>query len=62
MLHVKELRKKLDMTQREFANHFEIPLQNVQHWEQGFRNPPEYVEKLINKLAVYEFGAKLKDD
>lgn len=62
MLHVKELRKKLDMTQREFASHFEIPLQNVQHWEQGFRNPPEYVERLINRLAGYEFHDKLKDD
>lgn len=59
---IKELRMNLGMTQKEFSQHFDIPLQNVQHWEQGFRNPPEYVLKLVNRLARLEFPNILVSD
>ena len=61
-MNIKELRTKLGMTQKAFANYFDIPLQNVQHWEQGFRNPPEYVLKLVNRLACLEFPDVLTGD
>lgn len=46
--------KKLNMSQSEFANYLEIPIVNIQHWEQGVSNPPEYVLRLINRLLKAE--------
>ena len=51
---IKEIRKKLNMSQSEFANYLEIPIVNMQHWEQGVSNPPEYVLRLINRLLKAE--------
>ena len=51
---IKEIRKKLNMSQSEFANYLEIPIVNIQHWEQGVSNPPEYVLRLINRLLKAE--------
>lgn len=33
------IRKRLDLTQAEFAARFGIPYKTVQVWEQGLRNP-----------------------
>ena len=54
MKSVKELRSLLCMTQKEFAVYTGIPLATVQHWECGFRNPPKYVEVLLNRLVEAE--------
>lgn len=51
---IKEWRLRLCMTQKEFAAYLDIPLQRIQHWEQGFRNPPEYVVLLIKRILSYE--------
>lgn len=42
------------MSQSEFANYLEIPIVNIQHWEQGVSNPSEYVLRLINRLLKAE--------
>lgn len=34
-------------TQKDFAEHFKIPLRSVENWCGGKRTPPEYVERLI---------------
>lgn len=44
---IKEIRKKTQMTQKEFALFFGIPLSTLQHWEQGFRYPPKYVVSML---------------
>ena len=44
---IKEIRKKTQMTQKEFALFFGIPLSTLQHWEQGVRYPPEYVVTML---------------
>ena len=44
---MKELRKKSGMTQKEFAEHYEIPISTLRKWEQGEASPAPYVLKLI---------------
>lgn len=51
---IKELRMNLGLSQSKFAMHFHIPVANVQKWEQGLANPPEYVEYMIEELLKYE--------
>lgn len=47
---IKELREKMKATQSDFSEYFEIPLKTVQGWEQGRRNPPNYLVKMMYKL------------
>lgn len=47
---IKLLREKTKMTQRQFANTFNIPLSTLRKWEQGESNPAPYLVKLISKL------------
>ena len=51
---IRELRFQTGMSQKEFAEYVEIPVGTIQHWEQGFRKPPEYVVKLIKRLMTYD--------
>lgn len=59
MLTIKELRTQTGLTQAKFAELIEVPVANIQKWEQGVASPPEYVLKLIirdlinkNKIEV----------
>lgn len=47
---IKLLREKTKMTQRQFANTFNIPLSTLKKWEQGESNPAPYLVKLISRL------------
>ena len=38
------------MSQKQFADVFEIPLSTLRKWEQGESNPPTYIYKMISKL------------
>ena len=51
---IRDLRRKLNMSQRKFADYFNIPVVNVQHWEQGVSSPPDYVPYLINRVICLE--------
>lgn len=51
---MKEIRKKTSMTQRQFAEHFGIPLRTLQNWENGVNVPPEYTVNMIRRLLRYE--------
>lgn len=44
---IKEYRKKIGMTQKQFSDLFEIPIDVVKSWDSGRRNPPDWAEKLI---------------
>ena len=35
------------MTQRQFAEHFGIPIGTLRNWEQGIANPPDYIFQMI---------------
>ena len=46
-MDTKKLRLLVNMSQRDFANYFGIPLGTVRNWEQGIAKPPEYVFQMI---------------
>lgn len=46
-MEIKELRKELKMTQKEFAERFNIPLRTIQKWEQHDSEPASYLIELI---------------
>lgn len=47
---VKELRSTTNMSQSKFATYLGIPVANIQNWEQGINNPPNYVVALISRV------------
>lgn len=47
---VVELRRASAMSQREFAEHYGIPVRTLQQWEQGKSSPPPYVVSMMEKL------------
>lgn len=49
---IKELRESTGLSQSKFAEKYHIPVGTLQHWEQGVRKPPEYVEYLLNCLIT----------
>ena len=51
-MKIKDLRQKTGLSQSKFAIYLGIPLTNIQHWEQGVRNPPEYVMGLIQRVMI----------
>lgn len=44
---LKKVRLKTGMTQKEFAEHFYIPLRTYEQWERGKREMPEYTLRLL---------------
>ena len=50
---LKEVRKKLNMSQAEFADYFGIPKRTLQDWEYEKRRVPSYLLRLmIYKLRI----------
>ncbi|MBR5762407.1 MAG: helix-turn-helix domain-containing protein [Lachnospiraceae bacterium] len=47
---IKALRSTTGMSQNKFALYLGIPVANIQHWEQGKTNPPDYVTSLISRV------------
>lgn len=47
MNKIKEARKRAGMTQKEMAEFFGMPKRNIENWEGGKNDPPEWVERLI---------------
>lgn len=46
-MEIQEFRKRANMSQRQFASHFGIPLGTLRNWEQGIAKPPEYVLSML---------------
>ena len=46
-MNIKETRIKAGLTQKQFSEIFEIPIDVIKSWDSGRRKPPEWVEKLI---------------
>ncbi len=44
---VRELRDMSGLTQKAFAEHFDIPLSTLQKWEHVTSSPPRYVINMI---------------
>ncbi|NCB91694.1 MAG: helix-turn-helix domain-containing protein [Clostridia bacterium] len=52
--HIKSIRQETGMNQREFAEHFHIPVRTIEDWEYGKRTPPEYVVRLLKYRVLFE--------
>ena len=48
---VRALRKKLKMTQKQFAARFHLPLGTVRDWEQGAHRPDQAAQVLLTVIA-----------
>lgn len=48
---VQTLRRRLKMSQREFALNFMIPLSTLRNWEQGLREPEGPTRAYLNIIA-----------
>lgn len=46
-MSVKELRSMAKMTQKAFAEYFNIPKRTIEEWEGERRKPPQYLVDLI---------------
>ena len=46
-MKISEIRALTRMSQRQFAQHFGIPVGTLRNWEQGISTPPEYVFNMI---------------
>jgi putative transcriptional regulator len=49
--NVRTIREKLDMSQSEFADAYEIPLATSQGWEQGRRHPDRIAAAYLKVIA-----------
>jgi len=48
---VRELRKKLNLTQEQFATRFHLPLGTIRDWEQGAHVPDKAAQVLLTVIA-----------
>ena len=44
---LRAMRKEADMTQRQFAGYFGIPIRTLEDWERGIRHMPDYLVRLL---------------
>lgn len=49
-MFIRDLRDSTGLTQKEFAERFDIPLSTLRKWEQGEASPAPYVVKMIASL------------
>lgn len=59
---IKELRRSVDMTRKEFSEHTGIPVRTLKDWEATRRTPPEYIPRLIAFQFKYEELLKEKHE
>lgn len=57
---IREVRLNTNMTQKEFAEYFNIPKRTIENWEGEKRTPPEYVLELIKYKTKKERLGMLK--
>ena len=49
-----ELRKRTGLSQKKFAEKYHLGLRALQSWEQGWRNTPESILYMVQKLIESE--------
>ncbi len=55
-MEIKKLRTEMKMSQKQFAEYFEIPIRTIQCWEIGQRTPPDYIPKLLERVWNLEIA------
>lgn len=51
---IKDIRNKTNLSQREFASEYNIPVRTIQKWERNGSTPPSYIPELIDKVLFLE--------
>jgi putative transcriptional regulator len=49
-----DLRKQTGLSQNQFAKKFHIQLKTLQSWEQGWRNTPESILYMVQRILELE--------
>ena len=49
-MDIKNIRKQTGLSQKKFAEKIGVPVRTLQGWEQGYRNPPDYIMNMINSV------------
>ena len=52
-MSIKDMRLQTGLSQSKFAKLLDIPVANIQKWEQGVCNPPEYVIGMIERILKF---------
>lgn len=55
---IKKIRTNLNITQKEFAKYFGIPLATIQDWEHKRRTPPIYIPDMMLRIIRAEMSNK----
>lgn len=50
-IEIKEIRERSGLTQKQFSQKYNIPVDTLQNWEQGRRKCPAYVITLL-EIAI----------
>lgn len=61
MIHPKDLRTKLGLTQAQMASACNAPLRTWQRWEYGTRHPSGTVQRLFDVLLDFHYSGKFDD-
>lgn len=51
---IKQLRESTKLSQQKFADKFNIPVANLQKWEQGINKPLDYVVTMLQTILEQE--------
>lgn len=57
---IKILRKRAGMTQEQFSETYDIPLNTLKNWEAGRRTPPTYVKNLLEYRIAQDSDMRMK--
>lgn len=57
-MSVKKIRGVTRLSQKEFAEKYEIPQRTLENWEAGRRTPPDYVLKLLMRVIEEDYEMK----
>ena len=52
MSEIREIRESIGMSRSDFSRTYGIPVRTLEDWEAGKRKCPEYVVKLLRRVAV----------
>lgn len=53
---IKDIRKLTGLSQNGFADKYNIPKRTIQEWEQGRREPPDYLVRLLEFKVKEDLG------
>ena len=60
---LKKIRQETGMTQKAFAQYFQIPLRTYEQWERGIREMPEYLLRLmLYKIRIEHLADGITED